>query len=54
MTKRIPRALSELGRKAGLASAAALTKQQRIERARAAGKARQAKARQSKKSGGTA
>jgi hypothetical protein len=37
-------ALSELGRLGGLASGKKLTKQQRIERARAAGKARQAKA----------
>ena len=45
------KALSELGRMGGKASAKKLTKKQRIERARKAGKASQAKA---KKKGGRA
>lgn len=44
-------ALSEIGRKGGKASAKKLTKKQLIERARKAGKARQAKARRAKKAG---
>lgn len=40
--------LAELGRRGGKASADRLTKKQRIERARAAGLARQAKARKGK------
>ena len=40
--------LAELGRKGGKASADRLTKKQRIERARAAGLARQAKAKKGK------
>jgi hypothetical protein len=43
--KELSRYLAKLGSKGGKASAKRLTKQQRIERARAAGKARQAKAR---------
>jgi len=46
------RALSELGRMGGKASAKRLTPQQRTERARKAGKARQAKARKAAKKGG--
>jgi hypothetical protein len=46
------RALSELGRMGGKASAKSLTPQQRTERARKAGKARQAKARKAAKKGG--
>jgi hypothetical protein len=38
------KALSKIGRMGGKASAKALTKQQRVERARRAGRARQAKA----------
>ena len=46
------RALSELGRLGGKASAKKLTPQQRTERARKAGLARQAKARKAAKKGG--
>ena len=46
------RALSELGRMGGKASAKKLTPQQRTARARKAGNARQAKARKATKKGG--
>jgi hypothetical protein len=45
-------AMSELGRLGGKASAKKLTAQERTERARKAGLARQAKARKAKKKGG--
>lgn len=45
MKEEISAYLAKLGSKGGKASAKRLTKQQRIERARMAGKARQAKAR---------
>lgn len=46
------RALSELGRLGGKASAKSLTQRQRTERARKAGLARQAEARKAAKKGG--
>jgi hypothetical protein len=52
MTKEeLARALSELGRMGGRASARKLSRDERTERARKAGKARQAKRRAAKKGG---
>jgi hypothetical protein len=45
----ISRYFAKVGSKGGKASAARLTKRQRVERARVAGKARQAKARKGKR-----